>query len=474
MRVLRAKVVRRELPKYRHRWFGTVELDNGLILYMSGIASWFFKGDEVEVLLKNEPKDVHGKKVLLFDDYELYKIYNGEKIKVWEVFSKKIELPRLSFGKEVYRYRILAREAIYEKDFERIAELEQYHYASDEEMLALWHCERCDFYREGNVQPKCPRCGADMRFHDLKSATRASRFLVMELLDKAPYEPRYVGYVRVDPPVPLMNRRVPGGVEREIRDTLNDLPRVFDFTCGWVEGGDLSFLFDVDVVYFVGCGSSYYISITMAKYTSGRLGLETKAIPAGEMHFCLDENLGKSGLKRSAVLVSRSGESTEVILAGRKLKDLKIPILGVTIEENSSIFDVSDEVLVLPIEEESIVMTKSFTSIVLALQILVENESDDGRLKKLEESIRNVKNVVDRSYELVEGEDLTKYRRFVFLGAGVYEGIARESALKLQEMSQSTTEAFSNKTLFSPPFFNILLSYVAIFRIPAIPNLNGF
>ncbi|MCD6442486.1 MAG: SIS domain-containing protein [Thermotogae bacterium] len=232
-------------------------------------------------------------------------------------------------------------------------------------------------------------------------------------------------------------------VEREIRDTLNDLPRVFDFTCEWVEGGDLSFLFDVDVMYFVGCGSSYYISITMAKYTSGRLGLETKAIPAGEIHFCLDENLGKSGLKRSAVLVSRSGESTEVILAGRKLKDLKIPILGVTIEENSSIFDVSDEVLVLPIEEESIVMTKSFTSIVLALQILVEYESDDGRLKKLEESIRNVKNVVDRSYELVEDEDLTKHRRFVFLGAGVYEGIARESALKLQEMSQSTTEAFS-------------------------------
>lgn len=220
MRVLRAKVVRRELPKYRHRWFGTVELDNGLILYMSGIASWFFKGDEVEVLLKNEPKDVHGKKVLLFDDYELYKIYNGEKIKVWEVFSKKIELPRLSFGKEVYRYRILAREAIYEKDFERIAELEQYHYASQKSRVALWICYDCNELIEANTKPIC-KCGSsNVHILEIKGSTPASRFLIFELIDRMPYEPEVVAYVRVDPPVPLMHRKVNDEVIENIRERV--------------------------------------------------------------------------------------------------------------------------------------------------------------------------------------------------------------------------------------------------------------
>jgi len=42
--------------------------------------------------------------------------------------------------------------------------------------------------------------------------------LVLELLERNPYEPQYVGYLRVDPPIPLMNRRLPdGSVERDIR-----------------------------------------------------------------------------------------------------------------------------------------------------------------------------------------------------------------------------------------------------------------
>ncbi len=59
-----ARVVSHELPKHRHRWFGAVELDNGLTLYMSGIAAWLFEGDVVEVVIKNEPKEIHGRKIL--------------------------------------------------------------------------------------------------------------------------------------------------------------------------------------------------------------------------------------------------------------------------------------------------------------------------------------------------------------------------------------------------------------------------
>lgn len=211
---MKAKLLSKEIRKHNYRYLGFAivrdEFGREYRLPITGtIVQWLKEGEEFDLEIRGES--------IGFDTYSL-----KGKVEIWPPFSREYTAERCSplTGKPLYSYRLLAREARFERDYEAIVELEQYHYASDEEMLALWHCERCDLYREGNVQPKCPRCGADMRFHDLKSATRASRFLVMELLDKAPYEPRYVGYVRVDPPVPLMSRRVPGGVEREIREKV--------------------------------------------------------------------------------------------------------------------------------------------------------------------------------------------------------------------------------------------------------------
>jgi|GEM_PF-2938212 len=42
-----------------------------------------FRGNEVELKIKKEPKEIQGKKILFFEDYELYKIYGKDKIKVW-------------------------------------------------------------------------------------------------------------------------------------------------------------------------------------------------------------------------------------------------------------------------------------------------------------------------------------------------------------------------------------------------------
>ncbi len=215
-----ARVVSHQLPKHRHRWFGAVELDNGLTLYMSGIAAWLFEGDMVDLVIKNEPKEIHGRKILFFDDYELYKIYEGEKIKVWNVFSKNIELPRYSFRKEVYRYRIRAREAIYERDFERIAELEQYHYASQKSKVALWKCYDCGNLMEANTKPVC-ECGSrNVHIVEIKGSTPASRFLLFELVERQPFEPEVVAYVRVDPPVPLMHRKINREIIENIREKV--------------------------------------------------------------------------------------------------------------------------------------------------------------------------------------------------------------------------------------------------------------
>ena len=198
-------------PSYRYLGFVTVRAETGrrYRLPMTGtVAQWLDEGGAYELSLSRGTG-------IGFDDYELRR-----EVVIWPLFAREYRLERASplSGEALYSYRILAREARYERDYEAIVELEQYHYASDEELLALWHCEACDRYEEANARPRCPRCGALMRFHDLKSATRASRFLVLELVEREPYEPQYVGYVRVDPPIPAMNRRLPDGtVERDIR-----------------------------------------------------------------------------------------------------------------------------------------------------------------------------------------------------------------------------------------------------------------
>ena len=219
MATLNVTLVSKRIRKSNYRYLGFLvvrdETEREIELPMTGtVAQWLTEGETYELELTPEGEERPG-----FDDYALRK----GRLTIWPLYSKEFVQERRSplTDRPLYRYRVLMREARYERDYEAIVELEQYHYASDEEILALWHCENCDLYEEANAKPRCPKCGTEMRFHDLKSATRASRFLVMELLDRAPYEPQYVGYVRVDPPVPLMNRRLPdGSIERNIRERV--------------------------------------------------------------------------------------------------------------------------------------------------------------------------------------------------------------------------------------------------------------
>lgn len=71
------------------KWFGTIELENDLVLYTSGsVASWFFEGDEVEVVPKAKPKDVLGRKTL-FLTITIFSGFMRERRLKLGVFSKK-------------------------------------------------------------------------------------------------------------------------------------------------------------------------------------------------------------------------------------------------------------------------------------------------------------------------------------------------------------------------------------------------
>ncbi len=218
-------VAGRILPETGYRWHGILVIEAApwgrVNLVMTGsIAQWILPGERVRVEARVEPRPAgRGVYMLNLCEYRLYRLgYGG--VLVWPPWERIVRIE-----KPYYRRRILAREAVSEEDYEEIAGLEQYHYASKEELVAVWKCPRCGYVMEANSKPRCPKCGAPMLIQEIRGSLPSSRFLVLELVDRKPYEPRVIGYVRVDTPIPLMHRRVPepgGGyrVEKLIREKV--------------------------------------------------------------------------------------------------------------------------------------------------------------------------------------------------------------------------------------------------------------
>jgi ABC-type ATPase with predicted acetyltransferase domain len=221
---LRARALGARVPQTGARWQGglLVEVEGRrIILLMPGaIARWIQPGELLKIVFHEEPEKVDGVYVAPRDTYELWRLWSEEgrvdEVKVWPPWRKETRLARESVvGEKVYEYHIVAREAVTEEDYKEIVGLEQYHYASKEEIVAIWRCPICGQYVESNVQPVCPKDGVPMKLQEIRGSLPSSRFLVLELATREPYEPRIVAYVRVDTPIPLMHRRIV--VDGEIR-----------------------------------------------------------------------------------------------------------------------------------------------------------------------------------------------------------------------------------------------------------------
>ncbi|WP_448516011.1 SIS domain-containing protein [Pseudothermotoga sp.] len=225
-------------------------------------------------------------------------------------------------------------------------------------------------------------------------------------------------------------------LEKEIHDQKFELRFVFDLMLQ--QPLELSAFTSADQIYFVGCGSSYYLAISAAKYFSLRLGKYTKAIAGGEVAFNFEENIPRRNGSSLAVLISRSGESTEMIVAAEKFKQGGVRTFSVTLNKDSKLFKVCDSGISLPIREDSIVMTKSFSSMLLSLFLIA-----DSMVERDFEPYKFLFQHMDYFFTEPSFLDSFSFKHLVFLGSGVYEGIARESSLKVEEMSLTVAEAFS-------------------------------
>ncbi len=196
---------------------------------------------------------------------------------------------------------------------------------------------------------------------------------------------------------------------------------------------------------FVGCGTSFYLAEAAAASWTMLTGERARALPASEPLLFTDLAYAKaSGLQ--SVIISRSGGTSEAIRAANLLsRQLRVPTLGITCTPNSELQRACDQTLLIAnANEKSLVMTRSFSTMLLALQCLAARRAQRSgfieaqRLMAVRFDAR-IQSISQRVENFVEHHSFVD---FVFLGQGPFHGIAREAALKVMEMSCSYSQFF--------------------------------
>lgn len=215
---------------------------------------------------------------------------------------------------------------------------------------------------------------------------------------------------------------------------------------------------------FIGCGSSYYVALAAAATMKSLTGKPARAIPASEI--LLYPELVFSSAPCAPVLISRSGQTSEVLKAAELLRERKIPIVAVSCVNGQALEKLATVTITLPADEQSTVMTRSFTSMLLALQCLAGqiagNSAFCDALIAMPEMAAPTLNALPKQIrEFIAGHGFADY---VCLGHGPFYGLACEYALKITEMSVSYAQFYHSmefrhgpKSIVGPETLLILL-----------------
>ncbi|MCF6269957.1 MAG: SIS domain-containing protein [Melioribacteraceae bacterium] len=195
-------------------------------------------------------------------------------------------------------------------------------------------------------------------------------------------------------------------------------------------------------VILTGAGTSAFIGDVLESVFQTHTGVNCRAIPTTTLVTHPSQYFQK---EKSTLLISfaRSGNSPESIKAVELANEVceNIFHLVITCDANGElakiISDGNGYLLVLPEEtnDKSLAMTSSFTSMLLS-GILISRINELEKLQTQVELLSSYAENIFRNYlpQLNKIAEMD-FNRAVFLGSGLFEGIARESHLKLQELT---------------------------------------
>jgi len=200
---------------------------------------------------------------------------------------------------------------------------------------------------------------------------------------------------------------------------------------------------DMRSVTLTGSGSSQYAAECVHFVLQNGLGVRIESVSGGDLLIYGGKVLPP---ERPGVLISlaRSGDSPESRGAIEFLLNVepKVRHIVVTCNEQGSLArewrdHAKVHVITLPKEtnDQSLVMTSSFTNLLLATRFLSMSEKPDEYLRLCKALSAIAKQLIATNFDVLAETAKTNFERVVFLGSGARFGASREAALKMLEMT---------------------------------------
>ena len=204
-------------------------------------------------------------------------------------------------------------------------------------------------------------------------------------------------------------------------------------------------LANFDLLVFIGCGSTYYLSLSAAGVMQTLTGISSRAVPSSEI-LLSPQTIFPVGKRVALCAISRSGTTTETLRAVEKFNSYGIgDVIVVTNGSGTPLSSMGKVNLVIPAGfDHSVAQTRSFASMYLASVGLACAAGGQNSL------LASLKNIVPVGQKIIqEYESQSKkwaenlvVNQFFFLGSGIRYGLACEASLKLKEMSLTVSEPF--------------------------------
>lgn len=192
-------------------------------------------------------------------------------------------------------------------------------------------------------------------------------------------------------------------------------------------------------IYLTGCGTSSYAASLGAKYLR-EAGYKVSVEQSHELEYRADE-IGEDDL---VIAFSQSGETADLLSL---LEEVEADLLAILNVVGSTLDRESDHSLYINAGPEiGVASTKAFTGQITVLKLLkyaAEGKIEEGR-KSLLGTADKIEDVIKDNRETVENlsEYIAEKDDVYFIGRNRGFDIAKESALKLKELSYIHAEAF--------------------------------
>lgn len=200
----------------------------------------------------------------------------------------------------------------------------------------------------------------------------------------------------------------------------------------------------VQEVLFTGCGSGLNAACFAAPTFQSQTAISARAAPAADcLHF--PDAVLLAPRQTLAVLISRSGRTTEVVEAMDALQRRGVRTIAVTCTPDSPLAARCQAALLMtPVGEQAVVTTRSFTGMLLATQVLAAVVSGDqpylAQLGQLPDRCQTQMDTYHRlGRALADRSDLST---FAFVANGALFGLAREGQLKVKETCLLPSDAY--------------------------------